>query len=181
IEKAFDLLLPLSGLLSAIVVVIDTIVRQVIWSTYIGTGEYEWSNLRKYQNDYLWLGYIFAALYSIALISVIYGLRKTENEILNLLPNYGRIPVKVKKAKVVVQPTVVAKPVEKPAKAVVEARIGHCSSCGEKIDERFRFCPSCGVQEVGKEAIPKGKFCANCGDTVEKSFRFCPSCGVQFE
>ena len=181
IEKAFDLLLPLSGLLSAIVVVIDTIVRQVIWSTYIGTGEFEWSNLRKYQNDYLWLGYIFAALYSIALISVIYGLRKTEKEILDLLPNYGRIPVKLKKAKVVVQPTIMPKPVEKLVKAEIKPKIGHCSSCGEKIDERFRFCPFCGAQETGKEVIPKGKFCANCGDTVEKSFRFCPSCGVQFE
>ena len=183
-QRLKNLLVPLSGLTLILLIIIDSIIRLVIWNTYEVTGD-DYTQRREiwrgYVGDTLWTGWVFSIVFTIVLIALIVGFKYTEKDILDLLPNYAKIPAKVKRAKVVVQPTVVAKPIEKPVKAVVEIKIGHCSGCGEKIDERFRFCPFCGVQEVDKETIPKGKFCANCGFTIKKQFRFCPSCGVQFE
>ena len=64
-------------------------------------------------------------------------------------------------------------------KIPVKPKVGHCSNCGEKIETKFRFCPSCGIQEKGKEAVPKTDYCANCGEKLDKRFRFCPTCGIQ--
>jgi Putative virion core protein (lumpy skin disease virus) len=47
-------------------------------------------------------------------------------------------------------------------------------SCGNKVDEKFGFCPQCG----NKKPAPAGTWtCPGCGKPVDGAFNFCPNCG----
>ncbi len=50
-----------------------------------------------------------------------------------------------------------------------------CPGCGERIDEKVRFCPNCGKDTTKQE--PKGVKCSACGAEVSKGTKFCPECG----
>ncbi len=50
-----------------------------------------------------------------------------------------------------------------------------CPGCGEKIDEKVRFCPNCGRDTAQKEE--KGIKCSGCGAELAKGTKFCPECG----
>ena len=63
-----------------------------------------------------------------------------------------------------------------------------CPSCNSKVDESFRFCPSCGydLQIIKKEADPgntkkadeKIVLCDNCGEETPAESGSCESCGA---
>lgn len=50
-----------------------------------------------------------------------------------------------------------------------------CPGCGEKIDEKVRFCPNCGTDTTKKKE--KGIRCSACGAEVAKGIKFCSECG----
>jgi len=70
-----EIILPLSGLVISLIILVDTITRALIWRTYDYSGD--WSTRRAtwrtYVRDTLWLGYVFAFLFTIALLGTIYG------------------------------------------------------------------------------------------------------------
>jgi len=185
ITKRKEFILPASNIFTVFLLVTDTIVRVILWNV-----NYDGSRSARVQftQDMLWISATFAALFGLALIGSIYGFVVTKKEISGFLPKFGKIPVKIKKEKITVLPTVSIKPELKeviPEEAVLKEEIVYkpnfCFNCGEKLEERFRFCPTCGEQEEIKETVPKSNFCAKCGEKINKSFRFCPTCGVQFE
>ena len=51
----------------------------------------------------------------------------------------------------------------------------YCKDCGEKIEEKFQFCPFCGKKLI------KPKICSNCGYKLKDTHQFCPECGTKCE
>ena len=51
----------------------------------------------------------------------------------------------------------------------------HCQECGEKVEEKFQFCPFCGKKLI------KPKICSNCGAKLKENFMFCPECGKKWD
>ncbi len=187
VRSNFELLsLLLSSILIFILLLLDTIIRSVMFRQYYGHGD-SYSVRAFFVVDSNWLGYIVLVIFTLAMIGIIYGINSNKNIILKLLPDYGRIPVKRKKSQTTYPPVRYTKAVEKPTKQVSlivdEEREGLivCTSCGGYLEEKFRFCPSCGIQEERKESVPKASFCANCGDNLDDKFKFCPLCGIQIK
>ncbi|MHA1224184.1 MAG: zinc ribbon domain-containing protein [Candidatus Heimdallarchaeaceae archaeon] len=188
LKKDFkNLLLVFSSSILLILVILDTIIRVVIWKVDYYVNDYIARNNHwvSYIQDTLWIGYLFTFLYFTCLIGIILGFKFNKEEILKILPNYDVIPVKTKLRRTTIQPSVYLKPkleerelVEKEIKKVV---VGRCSNCNTEIDEGFRFCPSCGMQVGTVKKAPKAEFCVNCGQKIEKRYNFCPSCGIQLE
>ena len=54
-----------------------------------------------------------------------------------------------------------------------------CSACGTKVEEKFRFCPSCGQNMNAKNTVVT--VCRHCGVRLRGTFRYCPSCGQKNE
>ncbi|MCE7747665.1 MAG: hypothetical protein GPJ51_04670, partial [Candidatus Heimdallarchaeota archaeon] len=91
-----DLILPISGLVLTVILIIDTIVRIALWNNYGGS---DYAALASFNLEYLWLGYLFGALFFIAIIPTIYGIITTSKEYLKVIPAYGKIPLRLKKSK----------------------------------------------------------------------------------
>ena len=59
--------------------------------------------------------------------------------------------------------------------AAAPAATWTCAKCGNKVDEKFGFCPQCGE----KKPAPAGSWlCGKCGTQVDGAFKFCPQCGT---
>ena len=60
-----------------------------------------------------------------------------------------------------------------------------CSSCGQTVREKARFCPTCGAPtpllrqdpEIRLRSAAEGDFCYFCGAEMPSDARFCPRCG----
>lgn len=50
-----------------------------------------------------------------------------------------------------------------------------CIKCGAKIDEGTKFCPECGANQLEKIK------CSNCGTDLKPGTKFCPECGTKQE
>ena len=179
-----NLLLFFSSSILLVLVILDTVIRVVIWEIFYNVS-FHVKNWVFYIQDTLWLGYLFTFLYLACLIGIIFGFKFNKEEILKILPNYDMIPVKTKLRRTTVQPSTYLRPeleerelVEKEIKKVV---VGRCSNCSTEIEEGFRFCPSCGMQVGTVKKAPKAEFCVNCGQKIEKRYNFCPLCGIQLE
>jgi len=172
---------------ATIILIVETILRSTLWNSfYKDPEEYNSTIKRLFVEEYLWLSFIWVPLFTFAVIGIILSFIQAEKEIIAILPNYGRIPVKVKKEKARVQPIDYAPPVveEVPedVREVIE-RATKCKKCGVKLLKRFRFCPDCGVkfEEEATKALPKAAYCVMCGEKLDKKFRFCPTCGSMLE
>jgi len=67
--------------------------------------------------------------------------------------------------------------------------VSFCTECGAKIEQNFKFCPSCGT-EVNNSLSPQNKdesalkteqvnICSNCGEENSLESKVCDSCGVK--
>ncbi|MHA1516448.1 MAG: zinc ribbon domain-containing protein, partial [Candidatus Heimdallarchaeaceae archaeon] len=180
---------PMVSFSSAIILLIETIVRRIMWRNFDSLpSEHTSAVARRFVVETIWSGYIFAALFTIILVVMIYGFIQFEKEILITVPNYGKIPVKIKKSKIEVQEPAVYLPpkaVEEVPEDVRETieRGTKCKKCGAKLLKRYRFCPDCGVkfQEEATKALPKATYCVMCGEKLSEKYRFCPTCGSMLE
>jgi hypothetical protein len=180
---------PLVSFSSAIILVIETIVRRTMWNNFDPLHEeHFYATIGRFVVETMWSGYIFTVLFTIVLAAIIYGFVQIEREILIVVPNYGKIPVKIKKSKIQVQqpavylPPKVAEEVPEDVRETIE-RGTKCKKCGVKLLKRYRFCPDCGVkfQEEATKALPKATYCVMCGEKLSEKYRFCPTCGSMLE
>lgn len=180
---------PLVSFSSAIILVIETIVRRTMWKNFDPLhDENYYATVRRFVAETMWSGYIFTVLFTIVLAAIIYGFIQIEREILIVVPNYGKIPVKIKKSKIQVQqpavylPPKVAEEVPEDVRETIE-RGTKCKKCGAKLLKKYRFCPDCGVkfQEESTKALPKATYCVMCGEKLSEKYRFCPTCGSMLE
>ncbi|GAB6391797.1 MAG: zinc-ribbon domain-containing protein [Treponematales bacterium] len=60
-----------------------------------------------------------------------------------------------------------------------------CGSCGTHMNDRAKFCPSCGWTApdavVSRTEMPAGNMCAMCGTPFKKGAKFCGGCGAKVE
>lgn len=66
----------------------------------------------------------------------------------------------------------------------------YCSNCGQLIEEKAKFCSSCGTphpaqqtpQEEKRKTVYEGKIrkCPNCGENLSSLTAICPACGHEF-
>ena len=66
-----------------------------------------------------------------------------------------------------------------------------CPRCGEKIGEKAKFCPECGLdfEHISDESGVVLRFdtdtevmtCPECGSVIKGDAEECPACGVRFE
>ena len=180
---------PLVSFSTAIILVIETIVRRSMWNNFNPLpDEYYYSMVRRFVAETMWSGYILALLFTIILDAIIYGFIQIEKEILLVVPNYGKIPVKIRKSKTQVPeqavylPPKVAEEVPEDIRETIE-RGTKCKKCGAKLLKKYRFCPDCGVkfQEESTKALPKATYCVMCGEKLSEKYRFCPTCGSMLE
>lgn len=64
--------------------------------------------------------------------------------------------------------------------------MAYCQNCGQKLDEKFSFCPECGSPVLHKDmSIRHQKFageiikCPNCGEILNAFSLQCPACGYE--
>lgn len=64
--------------------------------------------------------------------------------------------------------------------------MAYCQNCGQKLDEKFSFCPECGSPVLHKDmSIRRQKFageiikCPNCGEILNSFASQCPACGYE--
>lgn len=64
--------------------------------------------------------------------------------------------------------------------------MAYCQNCGQKLDEKFSFCPECGSPVLHKDmSIRHQKFageiikCPNCGEILNAFSSQCPACGYE--
>lgn len=64
--------------------------------------------------------------------------------------------------------------------------MAYCQNCGQKLDEKFSFCPECGSPVLHKDmSIRRQKFageiikCPNCGEILNAFSSQCPACGYE--
>lgn len=57
-----------------------------------------------------------------------------------------------------------------------------CPKCHSQIDEKQRFCGSCGfdTEKIEKEPKEIKNLCSKCGFELTGKFKFCPSCGEKY-
>lgn len=170
-----DLILPYSSLALFILLLIDTVVRKVI---FVSLYQQTYVQMEVFNRDFLWLGYVFGSLFFLAVIPTIYGIVTTSREYLRVIPSYGKIPLRLRKSKVEEQIQFYKPEQEQIAAAITvpekEVLITLCKKCGKDLLERFNFCAYCG-EKKNKKLLT----CINCGETLEKQFVFCPLCGVK--
>ncbi len=58
----------------------------------------------------------------------------------------------------------------------------YCVHCSRKMEQRFTFCPHCGLRQEeekppGGHLQPAPTICSSCGREVESDSLFCPFCG----
>ncbi|TVO77742.1 zinc ribbon domain-containing protein [Sedimenticola selenatireducens] len=58
--------------------------------------------------------------------------------------------------------------------------IPECQSCGEPLDAKHQFCPSCGAAVEHSKNI-RGNFCSQCGSKIKPGNAFCTNCGQSSE
>jgi len=185
----YNSIFPMVTFSAAIVLLIETIVRRSMWNNFDPLhDEFRSAMVRRFVAETMWSGYILAVLFTIVLVVMVYGFIQTKKEILIVVPNYGKIPVKIKKSKIEVQQPAVYLPpkaVEEVPEDVRETieRGTKCKKCGAKLLKRYRFCPDCGVkfQEEATKALPKASYCVMCGEKLSEKYRFCPTCGSMLE
>lgn len=180
---------PMVSFSSAIILAIETIVRRIMWKNFDSLpSESTSSKARRFVAETIGSGYIYAALFTIILVVMIYGFIQFKKEILIVVPNYGKIPVKIKESETQVQqqavylPPKVAEEVPEDVRETI-VRGTKCKKCGAKLLKRYRFCPDCGVkfQEEATKALPKATYCVMCGEKLSEKYRFCPTCGSMLE
>lgn len=169
-----DSILPYASLAIFIILLIDTIVREVIWLTLY---DQTFIQLQVFRREFLWLGYVFGSLFFLAVVPTIYGIVTTSREFLRVIPSYGKIPLRLRKSKVEEQIQLYKPEQEQIAVTTItvpekEVEILSCKNCGKDVLGRFNFCVYCG-EKKDKKLIT----CKNCGEALEKQFAFCPSCG----
>ncbi len=179
-QRKKDLILPISSLILFVLLLVDTIVRLVVWNFVYKANSI---GMEVYNREFLWFGYLMGALFFLAIIPTIYGIITTSREFLRVIPAYGKIPLRLRKSKMQeqlqlyqVEPEQIAAKAEIAAKPIAEKpeAIHFCSSCGKELQDRYNFCAYCGDK---KDTILKT--CKNCGEVLEKGFGFCPICGTK--
>ena len=174
-----ELILPISGLLIFVILVVDTIVRPILRNTLY---EDNYLGLQAFNRDFLWLGYVFGTLFVAAIIPAVYGILTTSKEYLKVIPSYGKIPLRLRKSKLDEELRLYKPEPSKVTEQVTEYKpvpekpevVQYCSSCGKEMQERFNFCAFC-----GNKKDTKLKNCKNCGEVLLKGFVYCPICGTK--
>ena len=171
-----DLILPYSSLALFIILLIDTVVRKII---FVSLYPQNYVQMEIFNRDFLWLGYVFGSLFFLAVIPTIYGIVTTSREFLRVIPSYGKIPLRLRKSKVEEQIQFYKPEQEQIAVTAItvpekEVLITSCNNCGKDLLDRFNFCAYCG-EKKNKKLIT----CKNCGEALEKQFVVCTLCGVK--
>ena len=171
-----DLILPISSIVLFVLLLVDTIVRKLVWIFAYKANSID---VNIFNSEFLWFGYLMSALFFITVIPTIFGIVTTSKEYLKVIPAYGKIPLRIKKSRIdeEIQLYQAGQEMVPSAKAVAyEATekeiVVFCGSCGKELLARYNFCVYCGTKKDSKL-----KTCPNCGEVLEKGFVFCPHCG----
>jgi len=182
-------LFPTSCLLAIITLFIQTIIPKVAWANFDFEGDPWYIAIDRFAEQIIWVDWLAIPLYTIVLAMVAFSILHYKNEINAIVPNYGKIPVKVKEKKTTAEvkpveyrPTLVEEKTEEDKREVIEWK-AKCSNCGAKLLKKYRFCPDCGIKfkEDASRALPKATYCVTCGEKLQEKYRFCPTCGSVLE